>query len=152
MKTLLSMDVATSETCSNKSKVNKKEKSICDHIVSLANKKQSNLSRTDEQRKKLLSRVTGITSVLEKDEKLFLEHIFTIIPFNLCTPLFIRKNKHGNLNQGKITTQLTGFFAETPRTNLKEELLADLALLQENRITTTIHPFSDETFLLRLKA
>ena len=71
---------ATPEACDDPTKLNNIERRIYDKTITLRDKEHLNSTKTDAQRKELLSKFNWKKSLLNEDKKARLEHIVVNYP------------------------------------------------------------------------
>ena len=129
----------TPETCSEPNKLNAIEKRIYDEILALRELKKLDPSQSDEQRMNFLKNFTWDDSLLIPSQRLQVEEL--LVKYN---SIFARHRFDIDMNtefKVKLTPQheepVYSQSLPTP-TNLKDNLLVELALMQEYGIITTL--------------
>ena len=132
----------TPETCDDPSKLNRTERRIYDEITKLREEEKLDPTADDQQRKKFLAKFQWENSILDERERQQIENL--LVKYN---NVFARHRLDIGINTDfKIKLTLKHdepVYAQslpTP-TNLKDDLLVELALMQEYGIITTL-PYS----------
>ena len=129
----------TPETCDDPSKLNKNERRIYDEIVKLRAEEKLDPTSSEEQRQKFLANFKWEQSILNPHEKQAIEAL--LVKYH---DIFARHRMDIGINT-EIKIKLIPKHHEpvyaqslpTP-TNLKDDLLVELALMQEYGIITTL--------------
>ena len=132
----------TPETCDDPSKLNRIERRFYDEIIELREEEKLDPTADDQQRKEFLANFKWENSILEERERQQIENL--LVKYN---NVFARHRLEIGINTD-FKIKLTPKYDEpvyaqslpTP-TNLKNDLLVDLALMQEYGIITTL-PYS----------
>ena len=129
----------TPETCSEPDKLNAIERRIYDEILALRELEKLDPSQSDEQRTNFLKNFTWDDSLLTPSQRLQVEEL--LVKYN---SIFARHRFDIGMNTDlkvKLTPQheepVYSQSLPTP-TNLKDDLLVELALMQEYEIITTL--------------
>ena len=136
----------TPETCSSPDQLNVIERRIYDEILALRELEKLDPSKSDEQRMNFLKNFTWDNSLLIPSQRLQVEEL--LVKYN---SIFARHHFDNGMNTDfkvKLTPQheepVYSQSLPTP-TNLKDDLLVELALVQEYGIITTL-PHSKYSF------
>ena len=130
---------ATPETCDDPSKLNKIEKRICNKIIKLRAEEKLDPTTSEEQRQELLANFQWEQSILSEHEKQTIEALLIKYHDNLCqtqTEIGISTEFKIKLNP-KHDEPVYAQSLPTP-TNLKDDLLVELAPMHEYGIITTL--------------
>ena len=115
------------ETWDDPSKLNKIEKQIYTEIIILRGKEQLDPTKTDEQRKEVLSKFNWVESLLNEDKKAWVEHL--LLKYH---SIFARHRLDiGNITEINTTTWKIGLFAKSPDSDKFDgrfSLLVELSL------------------------
>ena len=130
------------ETCDDPSKLNRIERRIYDEITQLREEEKLDPTADDQQRKEFLANFKWENSILNEHEQQQIENL--LVKYN---NVFARHRLDIGINTDfkiKLTPKhdepVYAQSLPTP-TNLKDDLLVDLALMQEYGIITTL-PYS----------